>query len=544
MKFTLTTLLCVIATCSTLNGQNKYDDILQEYFNSDGTGAAAIVTKGDEIVYHTAIGKANLELDVDMTADHIFRIGSITKQFTSTAIMMLHEQGKLNVNYAITDYLPDYPTNDKLITVAHLLTHTSGIQSYTDMPGFMQKEVRMDLTVAELIDVFKNEPMNFDPGTDWRYNNSGYILLGAIIEKVSGETYEDYIETHIFDALGMESSYYDHNEEVVAMRATGYQPAEGGSIVNSDYISMSLPYAAGSLMSTVGDLDKWNKAVMHGKLISNEAMKHVFTPYVLNDGNPTEYGYGWSISKIGGKLSYEHGGGIFGFLSMGIYVPEDDVYVAVLSNCTCQSPDEAALRMAALASGVSMEFDKIEVSEEVLQEYIGVYDIEDSEDKRVFTVSDGQLYSQRAGGQQFQVFPYEKDKFYYESRTTVVFDRDDSGKIVGQTVTGRSGAGGYAVLTDEEIIIQEIVDVNKDVLENYVGNYQLMKGFDIEISIVGEDLVAQATGQSSFVLNAHSDYKFVYTPAGLTIEFPTENNGEAQEFLLIQGGQRLTAKRK
>ncbi len=544
MKSILVTLTFTFAVLTQVSAQSQYDDILQEFFNVDGNGAAAIVTKGDKVIYQAAIGKASLELDVDMTPDHIFRIGSITKQFTSTAIMMLHEQGKLNVSYAMTDYLPEYPTNDQLISVEHLLTHTSGIQSYTDMQGFMEKEVRTDLTVSELIDVFKNEPMNFDPGSDWRYNNSGYILLGAIIEKVSGETYEDYIETHIFDALGMNSSYYDHNEEIIAMRATGYQPAEGGSIVNSDYISMTLPYAAGSLMSTVGDLNKWNHAIMHEELISKESMKRVFTPYVLNDDNVTEYGYGWSISMVGGKPSYEHGGGIFGFLSKGIYIPEEDVYVAVLSNCTCQSPDQAALRMAALASGVSMEFDKIEVSEQALQEYVGVYDIEDSEDKRVFTVTDGQLFSQRAGGQVFPVIPYEKDKFYYETRTTVAFERDDNGVLVGQTVTARSGAAGYAVLTDEEVTVQEIVDVDKAVLKNYIGNYQLMEGFDIEISLIGEDLVAQATGQSAITLQAHSDYKFAFPPAGLTIEFPKENNGEAQEFLLIQGGQKLTAKRK
>ncbi|RLD21220.1 MAG: serine hydrolase [Bacteroidetes bacterium] len=544
MKSTLVTLIFTLLAFTQLSAQTQYDDILQEYFNVDGNGAAAIVTKGDKVIYQSAIGKANLELDVDMTPEHIFRIGSITKQFTSTAIMMLHEQGKLNVRYAITDYLTDYPMNDQLISVEHLLTHTSGIQSYTDMPGFMEKEVRMDLTVSELIDVFKNEPMNFDPGSDWRYNNSGYILLGAIIEKVSGETYEDYIETHIFDALGMHSSYYDHNEEIVELRATGYQPAEGGSIVNSDYISMTLPYAAGSLMSTVGDLNKWNQAIMHGELISKESMNRVFTPYVLNDDKVTDYGYGWSISMIGGKPSYEHGGGIFGFLSMGIYVPEEDVYVAVLSNCTCQSPDQAALRMAALASGVSMEFEDIEVSEAALQEYVGVYDIDDSDDKRVFTVTDGKIYSQRAGGQVFQVFPYDKDKFYYESRTTVAFDRDDAGVVVGQTVTGSSGKGIYAIRTDEEIVVAEIVEVSKAVLSNYIGNYQLMEGFDIEISVVGEDLVAQATGQSAITLVPHSDYKFVFTPAGIAIEFPEDNKGEAQEFLLIQGGQRLTAKRK
>jgi len=480
MKSVLVGIVCSLTICA-LNAQSQYDDILHEYFEMDGNGAAAIVTKGDNVLYKTAIGKANLELNVDMTPDHIFRIGSITKQFTSTAIMMLHEEGKLDINNAITDYLKDYPTNDQLITVEHLLTHTSGIQSYTDLPGFMEKEVRFDLTVSELIDVFKDEPMNFDPGENWRYNNSGYILLGAIIESVSGETYEDYIEKHIFDELGMESSYYDNNEEIVAMRATGYQPGDGGSIINSDYISMTLPYAAGSLMSTVGDLNTWNSAFMDGKLISSESMDRVFTPYVLNDGDDTGYGYGWSISKIGGKQSYEHGGGIFGFLSMGIYIPEDDVYVAILSNCTCQSPDQAALRMAALASGVSLEFEKIEVSEQALQEFVGVYAIEDSEDKRVFTVEKGQLHSQRAGGQVYPLNAYEKDKFYYDTRTTVAFDRDEAGRVVGQTVTARTGAEGYATLTDDEIIVAEIVDVSRAILENYVGNYQLTEDFDIEI---------------------------------------------------------------
>ena len=543
MKLAIT-LLTAAVLYMPLFAQNQYEAIMHEFFDEEGSGGSAIVVKGDDVIYHGARGKANLELDVDMEVDHIFRIGSITKQFTAVAIMMLHEQGKLEVSDPITDYLPDYPVGEHTITIEHLLTHTSGIQSYTDMPGFMQNETATPLSVGDLINVFKNEPMNFNPGDEWRYNNSGYILLGAIIEAASGETYEDFIEGKIFEPLGMTSSYYDNNEEVVPMRAAGYAPGnEPGEIRNAQYLSMTLPYAAGSLMSTVGDLHKWNTAVMGGEVISEASMEKVFKGYVLNDGSDSGYGYGWQIAKISGLETYEHGGGIFGFLTQGIYVPSEDVYVAVLSNCNCIGPAPAARRMAALASGKSLEFKEIEVSEADLKEYIGVYAIDDTDEKRVVTVKDGVLQTQRGGGAVFPVKPYGKDKFFYDTRTTLRFERDSDGNITGQIVTTAAGDEGHATLTDEEVTTTRIVEVPLSVLERYVGVYELMPGFDITMKVSGNTLNAQATGQGAFDLEAYSDVKFGFPPAGIVVEFPADEN-PATQFTLNQGGQETVAKRK
>ena len=265
MMKSLLFLLCTILSVGVCaQSQEDYQKILSEYFTDDGPGATAIVAKGGEILYQGAAGMADLELQVPMDVRHVFRLGSITKQFTGIAIMMLVEDGEVALDDPLTKFLPDYPTGEHVITVEHLLTHTSGIQSYTDMPGFMEHEVRIGRSVDVLIDFFKDEPMQFAPGERWAYNNSGYILLGAIIEKASGQTYEAFVNEHIFEPLGMSRTYYDSHERVIAGRIPGYQPASGGP-VNADFIDMSLPYAAGSLLSTVGDLLIWNTAVQSEK---------------------------------------------------------------------------------------------------------------------------------------------------------------------------------------------------------------------------------------------------------------------------------------
>jgi len=544
MRYNLILVLALIFTC-TLHAQDQYANILAEYYSQDEPGAAAIVAKGDQILYKGAIGKAEMELDVDVKPEHIFRLGSITKQFTAVAILMLQEEGKLHVSDPMTKYLPDYPVGDHTITVEHLLTHTSGIQSYTDIPGFMQSKVFKDRTVDELIAEFSEMPMNFAPGDEWRYNNSGYVLLGKIIEVASGETYEQFIEGRIFKPLGMNDSYYDHNHEIIPNRIPGYSTDAGGNINKSHYLSMSLPYAAGSLISSVDDLLKWNTAVMKGELVSADLMETAFQEYLLNDGSPCGYGYGWSISKIRGLTTYEHGGGIFGFVTQGTYVPSQDVYVAVLTNTDGKSPAGAARRMAALASGVSLEFGEYEVDPAVLQDYGGVYAIEGSDEKRVVTISNGILHTQRNDGAVFPVVPYARDKFYYQdSRTTLEFDRNDNGEIQGQTVTTAAGDAGYAVLTDEKVPEKKITKVDVSVLENYVGVYELMEGFDITVTIVDEQLQAQATGQGPLVLEAYSDTEFRYPPAGIRMVFPEEGEGMVPHFVLFQGGQEIKATRK
>jgi len=230
------------------------DSMIAKAVLADGPGISLIVTRNGKSIYHKARGMANLELGVPLETSSVFRIGSITKQFTAAAVMLLAEDGKLSIEDDITKFLPDYPTHGHKITIEHLLTHTSGIKSYTDIPHYTDASIKNDLTVTELIDVFKNQPMDFAPGERFAYTNSGYVLLGAIIEKLSGENYESFLQKRIFDPLEMRHSFYGQRSRIINNRATGYQGSSGQPL-NAAFLSMTQPYTAGSLLSTTGDLD-------------------------------------------------------------------------------------------------------------------------------------------------------------------------------------------------------------------------------------------------------------------------------------------------
>src|SRR4051812_37064486 len=225
---------------------------------------------------------ANFELGVPITPDMVFRLASVTKQFTAVATLMLMEQGLLALDDPITRFWPDYPTHDHTITVEHLLTHTSGIRSYTDMPDWPPLW-RKDFAVQELIDYFKDQPMPFAPGTRWAYNNSGYVLLGAIIEQLSGLSYAQFMQQRIFEPLGMRQSYYDRTPQIIPKRADGYQKGADG-YTNAEYLSMTQPYAAGALASTVDDLARWDRALVSGTLLQPATLARAWTPYQLADG--------------------------------------------------------------------------------------------------------------------------------------------------------------------------------------------------------------------------------------------------------------------
>ena len=280
------------------NLTSQVDEYLLSHSQPNAPGASVLISKDGKAIYKKAVGMANLELNVPLSTDHVFEIGSITKQFTAVSILMLEEQGKLKVEDNITKYIPDYPTHGKTITIHHLLNHTSGIKSYTSMENFI-KNARTDMTPTELIDVFKNEPMDFDPGEKFLYNNSGYILLGHIIEVVSEQSYAEFVQDHIFSKLGMKSSYYGSMTKIIPNRASGYQDKNG--FVNADYLSLTLPYAAGSIMSTVDDLLIWQNAISANKLIKRSSLEKAINGSMLNNGEKIPYGYGWSHGSVNGS---------------------------------------------------------------------------------------------------------------------------------------------------------------------------------------------------------------------------------------------------
>ncbi len=251
----------------------------------------------------------------------------------------------MNVNEPISKYISDYPAGDK-ITIHHLLTHTSGIKDFTKMKS-LREISQKEMTPKMMVDFFKNEPVDFAVGEKFDYNNSGYVVLGHIIELVSGETYEDFIKKHIFEKVGMNQSYYASDRQVINGRAYGYHKKEHG-FVNKTVISFSVPFSSGSLMSNLNDMLKWQNALNKNLLLNVESTKKVFSKYKLNSGEEFTYGYGWHIKELNGTPSREHGGSVFGFKSMGVYIPSEDIYVIGFSNCDCHSPTQITRDIAKL----------------------------------------------------------------------------------------------------------------------------------------------------------------------------------------------------
>ena len=331
------------------NLETKIDSLLLEKFPSNEPGASFLIAKNGKVIYEKAFGLSNLELNMRMQTESVFEIGSMTKQFTAVAILMLVEQDSIRLDDQITKYIPDFPTNNQTITIHHLLNHTSGIKSYTNLKKLYSID-RNDLTPEELIHFFQDEPMDFNPGEQYKYNNSGYVLLGYIIEKVSGMSYEEFLSKNIFQKIGMEKTFYANHRKIIPNRASGYHKKD--SFENSRFISYTLPYAAGALMSTTGDLNIWQQAISSNTLLKDKTMQKAFTNYSLANGEKSNYGYGWKIKSIGDETSYEHGGFIFGFKSMGVYLPESDIYVVGLTNCDCNSPTKITREIARIASEI------------------------------------------------------------------------------------------------------------------------------------------------------------------------------------------------
>jgi len=425
------------------------NEMLDKTYKPDEPGAAVIVVRDGKVVLRKGYGKANMELGVPIEPDMVFRTGSITKQFTAAAVLMLAEQGKLSLDDDITKFVSDYPTKGQKITIEHLLTHTSGIKSYTSLPEWIPLW-RKDMPTSEMIALFKDKPMDFAPGERYAYNNSAYFLLGAIIEKISGQTYADFIEKNIFAPLGMKHSYYDDTARIIPRRVAGYSKGKDG-FVNAAYLSMSQPYAAGSLVSSVDDLALWDAALYTEKLLKQASLKRAWTTSKLNNGKATNYGYGWSIGSYEGHSMIEHSGGIPGFASYAIRMPNDRVFVAMLTNKDFESPGRTALKIAALAIGKPYhEPVAVKLASSVLDGYVGVYQFGEKDEAIVRRDGDTLVLS-FPGGRKTVISPMSETQFFVkDSRSRITFTRNPAGTVTGFVVSG-SGVEQDAKKTDKPL---------------------------------------------------------------------------------------------
>lgn len=353
--------------------QDQIDAIIENAINETPlVGASVGVMRHNEAVLARGYGYADLNKKIEATEHTVYRVGSITKQFTALAIMILVEQSKVNLNDIMLDYLPNYPQRNHKITIDQLLNHTSGIKSYTDIERFWEISER-DLSREEIVALFSSEPVEFSPGENYQYNNSGYYLLGLIIENVSGMTYADFLKTNVWQPLEMFDTHYLGKIKNVKNIATGYDHKDN-EFVGARPLGMDNPFSGGSLGSSVLDLLKWQTALNENQLISRQSYNKMIEPGLLRNGKHTTYGYGFFMSNLNGHRKIEHGGTINGFRAQLSAYPDDGLTVTVLCNLNSAPQAQLESQISRLMLGIpEIVIDEIHVSEDNLEIYTGTY---------------------------------------------------------------------------------------------------------------------------------------------------------------------------
>lgn len=360
--------------------------------------SVAVVRDGDMLLLE-GYGQANLEFDVPSPPDAVYEIGSITKQFTAAAVLQLAARGSLDLDAEISEYLPDYDTRGQAVTIRHLLHHTSGIRDYFTMTA-LEPISRTDVSSDTILSLVEAEPFRFVPATQMSYSNTGYFLLGLIIEETSGQSYAEYIDEHLFGPSGMVDSHYCDERAIVDRGAQGYSWGDQERLRRRQYFDHTwMPYAAGSLCSTAGDLVAWNEALHGGRLLSDSMYQAMITPGRLADGTQLRYAMGLVVLEKAGHRVMRHGGGVYGFLSESRYYPEDKLIIVVLQNTTGpQDPQALADSLARIVLGSGGEAEPSAYDGD-LSEFAGRY-VGSSHngitDVRII-VHDGELVVQEAG---------------------------------------------------------------------------------------------------------------------------------------------------
>jgi CubicO group peptidase (beta-lactamase class C family) len=410
----------------------RIEQIVQSYVADHKFMGTVLIAKGGNVIFDKGYGYANLEWQIPNTPDTKFRLGSVTKQFTAASILLLEERGKLKTDDAVKKYLPDAPAAWDKITIYHLLTHTSGIPSFTSFPEYPDFE-KKPATPQELVKRFQDKPLEFEPGSQFKYSNSGYLLLGYLIDKISGEKYPQFVKENIFVPLAMADSGYDLNATVIPHRASGYTPTPpNGEIQNTGYIDMTIPYSAGALYSSARDLLKWERALYGGKVLQAASLTKMTTPFKDN------YGCGLFISTSGGHKKIDHGGGIEGFNTELAYYPDDHLAVIVLANLNGGAPDEIANQAATVEFGGKVELTserkEVTLKAEDLSALVGTYSLAPNVDLTV-TLDGQHLWTQLTGQRKIQIYPQSPTFFFLKVvDAQLEFAKDNSGKATQVTL--------------------------------------------------------------------------------------------------------------
>ena len=415
----------------------RTQQIISNYVDDKAFMGTVLVAKDGKTILNQGYGSADLEWNIPNTPSAKFRLGSLTKQFTAASILLLQERGKLNIDDPVSKYMPDTPAAWSKITIYNVLTHTSGIPSFTGFPDYATTEWK-DTTPAELVARFRDKPLDFEPGTKFTYSNSGYVLLGYLIEIVSGQTYADFLQQNIFTPLGMKDTGIDSNAAILPRRAQGYRRSPHG-IEHDGYISMTIPFSAGALYSTTGDLLKWEQGLFGGKVLKPESLAKMTTPF------KSDYGFGIFIRTVEGHKLITHGGGIEGFNTSLNYYPDDKLTVIVLGNLTGGSPDQIAGYIGKVALGQSVtltsERKEIMLPPATLPDYAGTYRVTDLDADLIIAVKDTRLTAKLGKQNPVDLFAESNSNFFLKvADVQIEFFRDPATHAVDRLVIHQNGA--------------------------------------------------------------------------------------------------------
>ena len=534
--------------------------LANEYGQFNGS---ALVAENGKVIYKGGFGLANVEWGIPNTPDTKFRLGSITKQFTATVILQLVEQGKIKLDGKLSDYLPEYrkDTGDK-VTIHHLLTHTSGIPSYTNQPGFLENVSRNPYKVNEFVKKYASGDLEFEPGSKYSYNNSGYFLLGAIIERVTGKPYEQVLKQNIFDPAGMKNTGYDHHNTIILKRASGYTKTP--VLSNAAFLDMSIPYAAGSLYSTVEDLYLWDQALYTDKLLSAASKELMYKPFLQN------YAYGWVVRNASFKQNNNdiqviaHDGGINGFTTTIVRFPKERNLIVILDNSSSEYLDRISESIAKILYNQPYDPPKMSIvaplekliNEEGIQKAVAVY--RDLKAKQSATHDFSEPELNRLGYQlmrtgklkdAIEIFKLNVEAYpnafnTYDSLAEAYLadnQRELAMKNYKKSVElNPSNTNATQVIKRLE---QPAVVVDAKVLEAYVGEYEVGPSFVLRVFRSGDKLMTQATGQPEFEIFPESERVFAPRAFPAKLTFEKDADGKVSTIKIDQNGRITVGKR-
>jgi CubicO group peptidase (beta-lactamase class C family) len=543
-------IMFTVVIAPTARGQREdvissIDQMMTKGYPEDKPGAAILVAQGDKIIFKKGYGKASLKTGIAITPQHVFRIGSITKQFTSVAIMKLASEGMLKLEDKVSKYLPDYKPQGELITIQNLLNHTSGIPNFTSLLPLRSLENKSAAkSIQQRFNDFNTLSLEFSPGEKQSYSNSGYFVLGMIIEKVSGVPYGEYIEKNFFRPLKMKSSFYDGGSTQISNKTIGYLKSDKG-LEEAPFIHHSMPFAAGALASTVEDLWKWNQAVFNYRLVPKSIIEAAWQSTTLKSGTKLGYGYGWRFGRIDDLKVIDHGGAIDGYVGYALYVPDENLFVCILTNMDDFASVFQSYNIARLVLNRPIKNpEAVPMTEESIKEYTGNYQINSNRDRRIF--SEGpRLYSQETNGEKEELFAFKKDGFFIrDSPGRFEFKRNANNQIEAVEVGGFEWESEVNIKSNDVPAKEKIaIPMNSTTFDEFVGEYEIAPGFIVKVWRESTVFMAQASGDRAIEIHPENDHKFFIKGINADLEFLREEANKVTSVIVTFQGKTNKGKK-